>query len=274
MGSDRTPASTARKEEIMSAKNWQAIVVVLASALVLSTAMLGCGGNVTADDQRRSDLTGDRVAEGDRRVDIDVDRRGSEQLDTDHRDGRKHESFFDRLLGDRTREVTVPAGTTLMLRWAETLSSRGSSAGDAFRTTVNEDVRIADAVAIPSGSVVVGRVTEAHQPQKVGGRARLAVEFTAVELPSGESTPIEAVFSARGKSSNVKDGAIIAGSTVGGAILGEALHEGEGGVIGGILGGIGGAVAASKNQAKPVVIPAGTVMAIELVRPLRLEVPA
>jgi hypothetical protein len=33
-------------------------------------------------------------------------------------------------------------------------------------------------------------------------------------------------------------------------------------------------VAASRNKAKPVEIPAGTVMAIELVRPVTLEVPA
>lgn len=224
-------------------------------ALVLSTGWFyGCGGNVTADDRR---LTSDQ-------------RTSVERTQT----GERRESFFDRLLADRTREVTVPSGTMVMLRWSETLSSRANSVGDAFRTTVDEDVRISADVAIPAGSVVIGRVTEAHQPQKVGGRARLSVEFTAVELPSGESAPIAAVLAASGKSQNLKDAGIIAGSTVGGAILGEVVHEGEGGVIGGILGGIGGAVAASRNKAKPVEIPAGSVMAIELVRPVTLEVPA
>ena len=233
-------------------KQWKQASGVMI-ALVLSTTWLhGCGGNVTADDRR--------FAEED----------GSEYSDL--REESKP-SLVDRLLGDRTREVTVPSGTTVMLRWSETVSSRGSAPGDSFRTTVDEDVTIDDAVAIPSGSVIVGRVTEAHQP-KVGGRARLALEFTAVELPSGESAPIDAVFSASGKKQNLKDAGIIAGSTVGGAILGEAVHEGEGGVIGGILGGIGGAVAASRNKARPVEIPAGTVMAIELVRPVTLEVPA
>jgi hypothetical protein len=216
-------------------------------ALALSSAWFyGCGGNVTADDRRPS---GDREREASKT------------------------SLFDRLLGDRTREVTVPPGTTVMLRWSETVSSRASEPGDSFRTTVDEDVTIDDAVAIPSGSVIVGRVTEAHQP-KVGGRARLSLEFTSVELPSGESAPIDAVFSARGKGQNMKDAGIIAGSTVGGALLGEAVHEGEGGVIGGLLGGIGGAVAASRNKARPVEIPAGSVMAIELVQPVTLEVPA
>jgi hypothetical protein len=243
-----------------------------AIALLLATAWFyGCGGNVGADDSRLND---ERLAPEDRSpasADSErrdpVERSGGKQDETD-------DSFFDRLLGERTREVTVPAGTNVLLRWSETLSSRSSAAGDSFRTTVDEDVRIGDDVAIPAGSVVIGSVTEAHQPQKVGGRARLSLEFNAIELPSGESTSIEGVFAASGKSQNLKDAAIIAGSTVGGAILGEAVHEGEGGVVGGILGGIGGAVAASRNQAKPVEIPAGTVMTIELVRPVTLEVPA
>lgn len=240
----------------------------VAVALVLSTAWLygGCG-DVTADDLRRS--AGETVARQSDEAD-ETEARQSEP----RRDSGRDRSFFDRLLGERTREVTVPAGTTLELRFSETVSSRYSAAGDPFRTTVDEDIRVAGTVAIPAGSVVVGRVTEAHQPRKVGGRARLSVEFTALELPSGESEPIDAVFAQRGKSENLEDAAIIAGSTLGGVILGEAVDEGEGGVVGGILGGIGGAVAAAKTKAKPVEVPAGTVMAVELVRSVTLEVPA
>jgi hypothetical protein len=236
-------------------------------ALALSAAwLMGCGGNVTADDAGF-----DTAERADRTADGDPRQAGDRHAG---RSGEERASFFDRLLGDRTREVTVPAGTTVMLRWSETISTAANTEGDAFRTTVDEDVRIGEDIAIPSGSVVVGRVTEAHQPQKVGGRARLSVELTSVELPSGKSAPIEAVFAASGKSQNLKDAGIIAGSTIGGAILGEVVHEGEGGVVGGILGGIGGAVAASRNKVKPVEIRAGTVMAIELVRPVTLAVPA
>jgi hypothetical protein len=247
----------------MSGRRKQATAV--AAALVLSTAWLygGCSDDATADDRRGLS----REANLDSREDGSRDAEGG-------RGSRPERSFFDRLLGERTREVTVPSGTVVELRFSETVSSRYSSVGDAFRTTVEEDVRVADAVAIPAGSVVVGRVTEAHQPRKVGGRARLSLEFTALELPSGESEPIDAVFARRGKSENLEDAAIIAGSTLGGVVLGEAIDKGEGGVIGGILGGIGGAVAASKTKAKPVEVPAGTLMDVELVRPVTLEVPA
>jgi hypothetical protein len=226
----------------------------LAVALVVSTTWLyaGCSGDVTADDFAGRPS------------------RGSEP----RRESEHDKSFFDRLLGERTREVTVPLGTVLRLRFSETVSSRYSAVGDSFRTTVEEDVRVADAVAIPAGSVIVGRVTEAHQPRSVGGRARLSLDFSALELPSGESESIDAVFARRGKSENLEDAAIIAGSTLGGVVLGEAVDKGEGGVIGGILGGIGGAVAASRSRAKPVEIPAGKLVDVELVHAVTLEVPA
>jgi hypothetical protein len=237
--------------------------IPVAVALVLSAAAwlaIGCGGDVTAADApERSQETPQRG-------------RGAEALRDE--EGGIDESFFDRLLGERTRPVTVPPGTVVELRFSETISTRSSAPGDAFRTTVEQDVRIDEAIAIPAGSVVVGRVTETHQPRNVGGRSRLSLEFTALELPSGESTAIEGVFAQRGKSENLEDAAIIAGSTLGGVLLGEAVDEGEGGVIGGILGGIGGAVAAQKSKAKPVEVPAGTVMAVELVRPVTLQVPA
>ena len=230
---------------------------LLGIALVLSTLSLyGCGGDVTADQATpRADEVGE----------IEERREARRSGDA---------SFFDRLLGSSTRELTVPPGTVVQLRFSETVSSRTSGVGDTFRTTVEEDVAVDDAIVIPAGSVVIGRVTEAHQPRKVGGRARLSLEFTALELPSGESAAIDAVFAQRGKSENLEDAAIIAGATIGGVILGEAVDEGEGGVVGGVLGGIGGAVAAAKTKAKPVEVPAGTVMAVELVRPVTLEVPA
>jgi len=242
-------------------------------ALVLSTAWLlgGCGGDVTADQATgRAD---ERAYDGERAYDTESDAARAEEGESTA-ERKRSGSFFDRLLGDRTREVVVPPGTVVELRFSETLSTWSNSTGDAFRTTVEHDVVIDDALAIPAGSVVVGRVTEAHQPRKVGGRARLSLEFTALELPSGKSAAIDGIFARRGKSETLEDAAIIAGSTLGGVVLGEALDEGEGGVIGGILGGIGGAVAATKTKAKPVEVPAGTVMSIELVRPVTLEVPA
>jgi hypothetical protein len=249
----------------MSRETKQASLVAIALLLTMGWLTIGCAGDATADHPY-AEIEGETAGA--------VEERSTPASDRSASSDRSGPSFLDRLLGERTREVVVPAGTEVDVRFSETVSSRSSATGETFRTTVDRDVVVGDAVAIPAGSVIVGHITEAHQPQSVGGRARLSLAFSAVELPSGESAAIDGTFAARGKSQNLKDAGIIAGSTAGGVILGEAIDDGEGGIIGGILGGLGGALAAKKTKGKPVEVPAGTVMAIELVQPVTLEIPA
>ncbi|MGH9464277.1 MAG: hypothetical protein ACRD0X_01440, partial [Thermoanaerobaculia bacterium] len=123
-------------------------------------------------------------------------------------------------------------------------------------------------VVVPAGSRVVGAVADAHSARKIGGRAILSLRFHTLELPAGASVPIAASFASAGRSQAPRDAAIIGGSTLGGAILGEALHEGEGGIIGAVVGGIAGAVGAKRTHGRPVEVPAGTVMSIELAGPV------
>ncbi|MDX1383112.1 MAG: hypothetical protein R3190_05665 [Thermoanaerobaculia bacterium] len=186
-------------------------------------------------------------------------------------------SFFARLVGsDEPAEIEVelPSGTLLTVTLSEGLSSRASRVGETFEATVDQEVSLDGRVAIARGSVVTGRVTEAHQADKIGGRAALGVEFVALAAADGASVPIAASLRQVGRSEAVKDGAIIAGATAAGAVLGESLDKGEGGIVGGILGGIGGAVAAKKTGGKAIEIPAGTRLAIELESPLTLKVAA
>lgn len=181
-------------------------------------------------------------------------------------------SILDRFFGSEPQTGTVPAGTLIPVRFETTLSSHESRVGESFTARVTQEVSVGGQVLVPSGSIVHGHVTEASAPEKVGGRARLSLSFDRLELPSGYSAPVAAVFSQSGKSENLKDGAIIAGSTLGGVLLGEAVHKGEGGVIGGIVGGLAGAFGATKTKGKPVVLPSGALMTLELSEPVEVEI--
>lgn len=179
--------------------------------------------------------------------------------------------FFERLIEPDPEPVTVPAGTTVALRLQDSLSSHETPVGAAFSGQVVQEVSVDGQVAIPAGSVVRGHVTEAHPAKKIGGRARLSVAFDELQTTSGEVVPISARLAQQGKSEVAKDAAIIGGSTIGGAILGEAIDEGEGGVVGGIVGAIGGTVGALKTKGKPVVLPAGTILNIALEGSITVE---
>ena len=168
--------------------------------------------------------------------------------------------------------VTLASGTLVTVEFQQKLSSHESTEGQQFSVRVAEPVRVAEGVAIPTGSVVSGRVTEAKPAKKIGGSARLGVEFVSVRLPSGETLPFSAAFSSKGKSSTGKDVGIIAGAAAGGAILGNQVLDDNGSATGALIGAAAGAIAVSQTRAKPVVIEAGTLTNLELTAPISLKI--
>ena len=167
----------------------------------------------------------------------------------------------------RPEPATAEAGTVFGVELLETLSSASSRPGETFRARVTRDLRQDGRVVIPAGSEVVGEVTEAVPLRKVGGRAKLAVRFTDLVLPTGNSVPIEASFVGQGKSETGRDAATIGGAAAGGAILGRVLNKGDrskGAVIGAIIGAVVGTAVASRTQGEEVTIAEGTVVDLKL----------
>lgn len=185
--------------------------------------------------------------------------------------GQQESSFFGNLFSPQTEPRTVPVGTQVVVELDNTLSSAESQPGDTFQAHVTQDVVMDGVVVIPTGSTVFGEVTQAEGP-KIGGRAKLTLAFRTLEVSSGDSVPFGADFAQVGKSERAKDAAIIGGSTIGGAILGEAVDEGEGTVVGAIVGGVAGALGAKKTEGKPLVLVDGTELTLQLTRPVTLEV--
>lgn len=181
-------------------------------------------------------------------------------------------NFFERVFDRGPVEVTVPAGTPVAVRFLDSASSHDSAVGQSVAAEVVSDVAAGGEVAIPAGSTVIGRVSEAHRPG-IGGQARVAVDFVSVELPSGGSAPFAATVSAVGRSEKGKDVATIVGGAAAGAILGHQVEgDDEGKVVGGLVGGGIGTAIARGTKGKPVVIPAGTVVDLELEGPVTVEV--
>lgn len=174
----------------------------------------------------------------------------------------------------RLAPVTVEAGTVFSVELLERLSSESSRPGEIFRARVTGDVRQDGRVVIPAGSEVVGEVTEAVPLRKVGGRAKLAVRFTDLVLPTGSSVPIDASFVGQGRSETGRDAATIGGAAAGGAILGRVLNKGDrskGAVIGAILGAAVGTAVASRTPGEEVTFDDGAVVDLKLDSPVEVR---
>lgn len=179
----------------------------------------------------------------------------------------------------KTREVTVPAGTVLTVEFDQTLSSARSAAGEGFSARVVDPVSVDGVKVIEPGATVAGKVISAVPSKRIGGRAKLNLEFTSLELPSGGEAPIDASFYAQAKSQTKKDATTIGGATAGGALLGRIIghndgKEADGTAIGAVVGAAVGTGIAASNRGQEVTIPAGTTMQIRLDSPVTVSVPA
>jgi hypothetical protein len=185
---------------------------------------------------------------------------------------KREPGFLDRLL-DRPVVVEVPGGTVLAVRLLDGVSSQASRPGDSVRARVEQDVRLDGRVAIPAGAELRGTVADAHPVRRIGGRARLAVRFHDLRLPSGESAAVDAGFSRVARRETPRDAATIAGGALVGAIVGHQVDDDdEGKVVGGLAGAGVGAAIAARTRGERIELPAGTALRLKLRAPAAVEV--
>lgn len=124
-------------------------------------------------------------------------------------------------------DATVPEGTPIKLSLIDTLSSRETHRGDAFRALVTDAIIIDGSVTVPSGSNVLGVVSNVV-PAATGFKGKggmLALEFTRIDTPTGASAPLKARLAelAPGKPSAVLAGRAAPGVVTAGAAGKEAV---------------------------------------------------
>ncbi len=166
--------------------------------------------------------------------------------------------------------LTVPTDTAIEVEFTTQVSSETSQPGDPFTARVTKDVMVENHVAVPTGTETSGTVTEAVATKKIGGQARLTLQFETLTLASGDSTAFAATLTTEGKKQTKKDTATIGGATAGGALLGRVLAKDKqkGTAIGAVVGAAAGTTIAATNASDPVTFAAGTIVPLTLQEPI------
>src|SRR5262245_46589260 len=89
---------------------------------------------------------------------------------------------IDRVARYPTREVTIPAGTTLSLQLDSTVSSRSSRIEQPVHATLRHALVVHGITVVPAGSPVSGYVNQVQRSGRVKGRARIGVRFTSLRV--------------------------------------------------------------------------------------------
>ncbi len=169
-------------------------------------------------------------------------------------------------------EETLAAGTVIRASLQHALTTDSNAPGDPFTAKVVDDVKMNDTVVIPMGSTVKGVVTDSRRSGRVKGRAYMALKFTEVVLPSGQSYPLQASGTSRLAPATKKNDAMIIGGGAGiGTAIGAIAGGGKGAAIGAATGGAAGTGAVLATRGKETGFSSGTTLNVKLTQPLKLS---
>ena len=166
--------------------------------------------------------------------------------------------------------LEAPAGTVVVVRLANEVSSATAQVGNRFQGFLDQDLAANGRMMAPQGTKVYGVVSAVDAGSKMKGQPTLSVTLTDIEV-GGRVRQIttQSVNASGGTASGAKK--LVGGAAVG-ATIGAIAGGGEGAAIGAAVGAGAGGAAAAAGSVKPAVIAAQTPQAFTLAAPLQLEI--
>ena len=168
--------------------------------------------------------------------------------------------------------LTIPAGTVLIMRINEPLSSDHNQIGDRFTGTLEQPIVVNGWVVARRGQVVMGQVKSVQKAGRVKGVSQLGVELTDMTLVDGQQAPIlTELWKGSGGTSHGADAATIAGGTALGAIIGSAADWGRGAAIGAGAGAVAGIGTVLLTRGRPTILEPESQLTFRLVDPVKVD---
>jgi hypothetical protein len=164
----------------------------------------------------------------------------------------------------------APAGASVTVRTANSLSTANLKPGDTFSATLKEPVRNGDRVIVPQGAAVTGRIVESDPGGRVKGRAEIAVQLTEIEVEGKNLRISTNTIRREARATKGKDAAKIGIGGGIGAAIGAIAGGGKGAAIGAAAGGAAGTGLVLGTHGDPAVIASESVLIFELKAPLTI----
>jgi hypothetical protein len=96
--------------------------------------------------------------------------------------------------------VTIPDGTPIHLRLAESVSSTHAHVGDLLDFVVVKDVNVGDLTVIPAGTMARGSVTEVKGRRILGIGGKVSLKLDSLQLANGERVELSGSKQVKGDS--------------------------------------------------------------------------
>jgi len=168
--------------------------------------------------------------------------------------------------------LTVPAGTVLIIRTTDFLSTDHNKIGDQFTAVLDQPLVVNGWVVARRGQVLVGQVKDVKKAGRVKGTSELGIEITDITIVDGRQMPIlTELWKASGGTSHGQDAGTIAGTTGLGAAIGAAADWGTGAAIGAGAGAAAGIAAVLLTRGHPTIVEPETQLSFRLVDAVQID---
>jgi hypothetical protein len=155
--------------------------------------------------------------------------------------------------------ATLPAGTTLLVRLMDSVSSRNAP-GANFTTKLEYDLPAGGTAVVKGGTIIYGRVQSSSEAGRAVGRSTLDLRLTQMVI-AGQPVPImTSGYQQAGQASIAK---AAKGAAAGAAIGAIAGNAGKGAAI--------GATAGALTRGQTITVTPGTLLEFTLMQPVTLK---
>jgi hypothetical protein len=171
------------------------------------------------------------------------------------------------------RQVTVPAGTRILIRMIDSVDSREQTAGYRFTASLETNLQVGDVVVAPRGTTIYGRLASASSAGRLSGGSELTLELTDIVIDGTAYPLITSTYEIRGSGKGSKTAKDVIGGTGLGALIGGLAGGGKGAGIGALAGAAGGTAIAGSKRGEQLSIPSESLLEFRLEQPATVPVP-
>ncbi|HVH70284.1 MAG TPA: hypothetical protein VNB49_04140 [Candidatus Dormibacteraeota bacterium] len=169
-------------------------------------------------------------------------------------------------------KLIIPAGTILLIRTNDFLSSDRNQIGDQFTALLEQPVVVNGWVVARRGQTLIGQVKAAQKAGRVRGVSQLGLELTDMSVVSGQQVPVlTELWKGSAGTSHGEDAATVANTAGLGAMIGAAADWARGAAIGAGVGAAAGIGALLLTRGHPTEIAPETPLSFQLLDPLTID---
>ena len=163
--------------------------------------------------------------------------------------------------------VTVPAGTSIMVRLIDGVDSEKNAVGDRFRASLEENLYVGETLVAPKGTDVYGRLAEVKEAGRISGKSQLRLELTGILINQKIQPILTGDYDVAGSSRGSDSAKKIGGGAAIGAIIGAIAGGGKGAAIGAGVGAGAGTAVQVFTKGEQVRVPSETLLEFRLEQP-------